>query len=91
LPVQFRFVRGGNSDPRGPGMNAAGLGLFRYQTRCGTVYGHTGSIHGYTQLIAATRDGRTSVTFTINTQVSDAALPTLRRAQELAVCVALRE
>jgi D-alanyl-D-alanine carboxypeptidase len=54
------------------------------------VYGHTGSILGYTQLIASTRDGRTSVTFTINTQISDDVLPTLRRARELAVCVALR-
>jgi D-alanyl-D-alanine carboxypeptidase len=87
---QFRFVRGGNSEPRGPGLNAAGLGLFRYRTPCGTVYGHTGSIHGYTQLIAATRDGRTSVVFTINTQVRADVLPTLRRAQKLAVCAALR-
>ncbi len=86
---QFRFIRGGNSDPPGPGVNAGGLGLFRYRTPCGTVYGHTGWIPGYTQLIAATRDGRTSVVFTINTQVSAAVLPTLRRAQQLVVCVAL--
>ena len=27
----------------GPGRNAAGLALFRYRTRCGKVYGHTGN------------------------------------------------
>jgi D-alanyl-D-alanine carboxypeptidase len=86
---QFRFLGGGNSDPPGPGLNAAGLGLFRYETRCGTVYGHTGSILGHTQLIAATRDGNTSVTFTVNTQVGGDALSALRRAQELAFCAAL--
>ena len=83
---QFRFVRGGDSKPRGPGANAAGLALFRYHTRCGTVYGHTGSIFGYTQLIAATRNGRISVTFMISTQISDEALPALRGAQEIAIC-----
>jgi D-alanyl-D-alanine carboxypeptidase len=86
---QFRFIPGGDSDPRGPGLNAAGLGLFRYRTACGTVYGHTGSILGYTQLIAATRAGGASVVFTINTQIGEDALPALRRAQELAVCAAL--
>jgi D-alanyl-D-alanine carboxypeptidase len=86
---QFRFIPEGDSDPRGPGLNAAGLGLFRYRTACGTVYGHTGSILGYTQLIAATRDGRASVTFTMTTQIGDDALPALRHAQELAVCAAL--
>jgi D-alanyl-D-alanine carboxypeptidase len=53
------------------------------------VYGHTGSIDGYTQLIAATRNGRRSVTFTISTQISDEALPALRHAQEIAICAAL--
>jgi D-alanyl-D-alanine carboxypeptidase len=88
---QFVFVPDASSEPPGPGRNAAGLGLFRYDTRCGTVYGHTGSILGYTQLVAATADGRTSVTFTINAQVSngDAMLEQLRATQEIAVCAAL--
>src|SRR5262249_15966766 len=34
---QRRFVAGG-SEPPGPGTNSAGLALFRYRTRCGTVY-----------------------------------------------------
>jgi D-alanyl-D-alanine carboxypeptidase len=33
----------------GPGTNSAGLAIFRYQTRCGTVYGHTGNFPGYVQ------------------------------------------
>lgn len=80
----------GSSEPRGPGQNRAGLGVFRYRTRCGTVFGHTGSILGYTQLIAANRNGRRSVTFSISTQVDDELLPSLRRAQTKAICYALR-
>ena len=29
-----RRMRPGNSEPRGPGINRAGLALFRYRTRC---------------------------------------------------------
>ncbi|MDQ3874113.1 MAG: beta-lactamase family protein [Actinomycetota bacterium] len=85
---QLHFV-GGNSEPRGPGTNSAGLAIFRYRTRCGTVYGHTGNTPGYTQFAAATRDGRRSVTVSINTQYTPAILPHLRRVEELAVCTAL--
>lgn len=87
--AQFRFRAGDQSSPPGPGRNAAGLALFRYKTRCGTIYGHTGSILGYTQLIAASRNGRRSVTFSINTQAAASLIPALRRAQVKAVCLAL--
>src|ERR671916_868276 len=40
---QRRVVEGGSSEPPGPGKNSAGLGIFRYETRCGTVWGHTGN------------------------------------------------
>ena len=40
---QRRVFEGGRSDPPGPGKNSAGLGIFRYETRCGTVWGHTGN------------------------------------------------
>lgn len=86
---QLRFVRGASS-PRGPGRNAAGLAIFRYTTRCGTVYGHTGSFPGYTQWVAATRDGSRSVTTTFNASgLSDRMLARIRRAQEAAVCALL--
>lgn len=87
--AQFHFIPGGESDPPGPGKNAGGLALFRYRTRCGTVFGHTGSIFGYTQLIAANRAGRRSVVFSINRQAPDSLIPALRRAEARAVCAVL--
>jgi D-alanyl-D-alanine carboxypeptidase len=93
---QRRVIEGGSSEPPGPGMNSAGLALFRYETRCGTVWGHTGNIFGYTQFAAASADGRRSVTVSINAQHtlttgSPAVFEALRRAEELAVCAALAD
>ncbi len=83
---QMRFVRG-SSSPAGPGVNAAGLGLFRYTTRCGTVYGHTGNFPGYTQFAAATADGSRSVTTTLNIPApTGKLLKRLRTVQTTAVC-----
>ena len=44
--------RPGASSPPGPGENFAGIGIFRYRTGCGTVYGHTGSFPGYRVFLA---------------------------------------
>lgn len=93
---QLRFVKG-HSEPPGPGVNAAGLGIFRYRTGCGVVYGHTGNLPGFTQFAAASRDGRRSVTVSVNAQVTPgsgsarvrSAFKALRRAEALAVCAAL--
>lgn len=85
-----RFVVPGSSDPTGPGRNGAGPALFRYQTRCGTVYGHTGSILGSTHFMAATGDGSRSVVFTITAQAPDEIIEELRAAELEAVCTALR-
>ncbi len=68
LAKQRRVIEGGSSEPPGPGKNSAGLAIFRYETRCGTVWGHTGNIFGYTQFAAASEDGRRSVTVSINAQ-----------------------
>jgi D-alanyl-D-alanine carboxypeptidase len=86
--------RAGNSDPEGPGVNEAGLAIFRYRTRCGTVYGHTGNFFGYTAFIAATRDGSRSITIQASTQLSKGtgnqqAFQALRRTFSLGVCAAL--
>ena len=62
--------------------------MFEYTTKCGTVYGHSGSVFGYTQYMAASEDGSKSVTFTINTQYGDELLPKIRAAEELAICEA---
>ena len=87
------FVPGGASDPPGPGQNSAGLGLFRYETSCGVVYGHTGNFPGYTQFAAASRDGLRSATVSVNLQLrpdlDGVVFPQLRRTFELAVCAAL--
>ena len=88
---QMRFVPGGRSSPPGPGRNAAGLALFRYRTRCGTVYGHTGNFPGYVQFAAATANGRRAVTTTLNIPAPTGRLLTrLRRVQTAAVCALLR-
>jgi D-alanyl-D-alanine carboxypeptidase len=88
---QLRFVAGGRSSPPGPGRNSAGLAVFRYRTRCGTVYGHTGNFPGYVQWMAATRDGRRSVTSTLNIPApTGSLLRQLREMQETAVCLLLR-
>jgi D-alanyl-D-alanine carboxypeptidase len=93
---QRRWVPAGGSEPTGPGMNSAGLALFRYRTRCGTVLGHTGNTFGFTQFAAATRDGSRSTTVSISLQRTQkdrgwrlAVFEALRAAEQRAVCAAL--
>jgi D-alanyl-D-alanine carboxypeptidase len=95
---QRRWVPMGGSEPPGPGTNSAGLALFRYRTRCGTMLGHTGNTAGFTQFAAATADGTRSTTMTISlqrTQKSEgwrlAVFQALRDAEERAVCAALAD
>jgi len=85
--AQMTF-RPGASSPPGPGVNSVGLGIFRYRTRCGTFYGHSGSILGYTQIIMATGDGRRSAVVSASTQAGGPVLAGLRRAWERAACAA---
>ena len=92
--LQRDFVSGSSSPP-GPGTNDAGLGVFRYRTKCGTVFGHTGSFPGYRLFAASSADGRRSVVFTVNAQIvpgdgSPQVSDLIRRAQRLAVCKILR-
>jgi D-alanyl-D-alanine carboxypeptidase len=90
---QFTF-RPGKSEPTGPGTNSAGLGIFRYQTSCGTVYGHTGNTSGYTQFIASSSDGTHSTVVSINGQITPERnpkiFPALRKIYGLAVCAAMK-
>ncbi len=82
----------GQSDPPGPGTTSAGLAIFRYRTSCGTVYGHTGNLFGYTQFIGATSSGARSVVVSANTQLSATIRPktfkSLRAVFQAAVCAA---
>ena len=90
--AQFRF-RAGSSEPPGPGTNAAGMGIFRYRTRCGVVFGHTGNTAGFTQFVASTRDGTRSTVVSVNAQIIPKSAPLrfaeLRKIYTLAVCAAL--
>lgn len=93
--AQLRLTAG-SSEPTGPGTNMAGLGIFRYATRCGKVWGHTGNISGYTQFMAATLDGRRSVTVSVTEQLTQhltgrpqAVFKRLRALETDAVCAAL--
>jgi D-alanyl-D-alanine carboxypeptidase len=89
---QFRFIRG-SSGPPGPGVNSAGLAIFRYQTRCGTVFGHTGNTLGYTVFIAASADGTRSLSVTVSAQISPTIdqqrYAQLRHVFQTAVCAAM--
>jgi D-alanyl-D-alanine carboxypeptidase len=92
---QRQVFEGGGSEPPGPGENSAGLGIFRYETGCGTVWGHTGNTAGYTQFMAASSNGKRSATVSINAQITPTvgdpeAFEALRRAEGLAVCAALK-
>jgi len=87
---QLKFFKGGKSSPAGPGKNSAGLSIFRYETRCGTVYGHTGNFPGYVQFAAANRKGTRSVTTTLNIAApTGKLLKELRDLQTKAVCAML--
>ena len=91
---QRRFVRNASSEPLGPGRNDAGLALFRYRMKCGTVYGHTGNLPGYTQFAAASRGGTRSVAVSVNIQTNPkagdpAVFAQLRKVYGLASCAAL--
>jgi D-alanyl-D-alanine carboxypeptidase len=91
--AQLTF-RQGQSEPAGPGQNDAGLAIFRYRSGCGTVYGHTGNLPGYTALIAASGDGRRSVVVQVNVGLNRGsgdrkALQALREVFSLGVCAAL--
>ncbi|MCB0874928.1 MAG: serine hydrolase domain-containing protein [Solirubrobacterales bacterium] len=94
--AQFSF-RSGYSEPPGPGEMSTGLAMFRYRTRCGAVFGHSGNFPGYTQFTVATRNGRRGLTFTANRQLdpnapgilAPQAFRVLRKDYGRAVCTLL--
>jgi D-alanyl-D-alanine carboxypeptidase len=60
------------------------------------IYGHTGSFPGYRLFAASTKDGKRTISFSVNSQIvppdqgdQDVARA-IRRAQALAVCRTLR-
>ena len=92
--VQRQWVPNANSSPPGPGVNSAGMALFRYRSKCGTVYGHTGSFPGYRIFAASSANGKRSITFVANAQITDTSgskrvSSLIRKMQVKAVCHAL--
>jgi len=90
------FIPGGESGPPGPGLNSASLSLFRYETPCGVVYGHSRDTLGYTPFAVASPDGTRSATVSINLALNEdiigqavEVLNALRGAEVAAVCMAL--
>jgi D-alanyl-D-alanine carboxypeptidase len=88
---QLQLIPGGESQPPGPGENSAGLGIFRYESGCGPVFGASGSFPGYMQIAAAMRNGSRSMTVTANTQLdfTSEVFQRLRHVYDLAACAAL--
>ena len=81
----------GSSSPPGPGTNKAGLALFKYTSKCGSVYGHTGSFPGYRLFFASSADGTRSISYVTNAQITEGPVSDLiRKSQVDAVCHALR-
>jgi D-alanyl-D-alanine carboxypeptidase len=73
------------------------MALFRYDTPCGTVYGHSGNTVGYTQYAVATADGSRSAVISINLQRTATSTDQgakvfagLRRVVQAAICAAAR-
>ncbi len=97
MEAQRQWVKG-SSGPPGPGVNWAGMALFRYRTKCGTVFGHTGNYPGYRLFVASTADGKRSIVWATNSQItSTTKVPgakrisaLMRKSQVAAVCHALR-
>jgi D-alanyl-D-alanine carboxypeptidase len=90
------FIPGGESGPPGPGVNSSSMALFRYETPCGVVYGHTGNTSGYTQFMVASPDGTRSATVAMNAQRNAEGTPPelqvlhgLQQAEAAAICLAL--
>jgi D-alanyl-D-alanine carboxypeptidase len=85
------FVPGAGGPP-GPGTNSSGLSIYRYETACGTVFGHTGNMPGYTAFVGSTSDGSNSVVVVVNSQITpkgnDAVFNRLLAVENQAICSA---
>ena len=83
------FVPGAGGPP-GPGTNSSGMSIYRYDTACGTVYGHTGNMPGYTAFIASNSNGSNSVSVVVNSQITpkgdDAVFQRLLAVETQAIC-----
>ncbi|MGW2614604.1 serine hydrolase domain-containing protein [Streptomyces sp. NPDC001500] len=92
-PAQMKQMRTTVAqDPAEPKGDRYGLGLMEVRTPCGTVWGHTGGLPGYSSEIYTDRAGRRSVTVlsTTNFGVQRPAAATANKALvNAAVCTML--
>ncbi|OLF18490.1 serine hydrolase domain-containing protein [Actinophytocola xanthii] len=63
-----------------------GLGIFFVDTRCGTVWGHSGSFPGYTSIAYQDRSGRRSAVLLLSTDLDPRTGPLFDAAVDTAVC-----
>ena len=91
-PAQLAEMRTTVEDPTSGGTVRYGLGLMRYTTACGTVWGHTGGIGGYSSQNYTDDTGRRTVTVVTTTQFgakTDAVMVADQRVVDAAVCTML--
>jgi len=92
LVAAQRNVVPGDSGPPGPGANFSGLGIYQYETSCGTFFGHTGNMPGYTTFAASVPDGEHSAVVILNRQTnprgSSARFEQFTEVMESAICAA---
>jgi D-alanyl-D-alanine carboxypeptidase len=65
-----------------------GLGLIRQGGRCGTRWGHNGSVPGYVTVASADRTGRRTAVVMMSVQPNPVLAPVLRRTIDVATCEA---
>ena len=63
-----------------------GLGLFRFDTACGTAFGHIGAVTGYRTAVYARSDGSRVVEVMINIDNTFVRQADLDSAAETALC-----
>lgn len=68
------LMQAAGPSPSLPGIDGYGLGLEEKRYPCGTTWGHSGDIFGYTTVVRASRDARRLVVLLINRDVLPPAL-----------------
>jgi D-alanyl-D-alanine carboxypeptidase len=73
------------TDPAFPGLGS-GLGIFSFETPCGTVWGHEGGIPGYKSFALNDRSGTRSAVVLVPTELDEAIGAAFEAAVATAVC-----
>jgi D-alanyl-D-alanine carboxypeptidase len=91
-PAQLDQMRATVEDPLSGGTLRYGLGLMRYTSPCGTVWGHTGGIPGFGSQNYTDDTGRRMVSVVTTTQFgakSDEVMAADQKVVDAAVCTML--